>query len=622
MLKRHRLSAALGLLLLVTGATVWPTRFALGRAAPAVDQQPAARPALVASARTTASGVVFELRGRVPAGATEAILWYDSEAGHRVRRFPVRAGAILRLAATADLRSEGLVVALPFAGRLDYYWALRGPGGIVARRSGAVMLTPALRALAQAPQLPLPERWAESATEHFRIRYFPGTEAERDIGEIRREAEHALVRASAVLTSTRPVSVTVYLVPRLFWQGGVAYGPGTLLISYADRNYAGVEIEDYLTHEVTHALGAGMVAAGSDVGNLIGEGVAVYATGGHYGPEPIDDWAAVLARSDRYVPLCRLRATWQTQQHEIAYLEGASFVGYLIRTYGLDTFRAFYAHDPGVPDGAIKNVDQFCATEATRPVAAIGKSYGEIEAAWREQLTRRTPTAEQEAGLWGQIRFFDLVRTYEERRDPPARILPPPPDRWRDDLRRAFTSPATMETNALAESLFVAADRALDAGRAQQARGLMDEVQIATATGVFTGTTGRAYTTIAASLDRYARAVRLGNPVAAAAATAPGGPAFEGRLWADFRWEIDGIDVAGDRATVRVDQRAQPVDGAAARTALVITLIRRPVGWRIERIAPDPDRQPAPVPKAVPRLDVASTGTPGGAASRRAQGGL
>lgn len=330
-------------------------------------------------------------------------------------------------------------------------------------------------------------RWSEATTPHFRLRYYPGSPAERDIEQLEQQAEAALRRAQAVLPATEPISITAYLVPRLFWQGGAAFDDGSILITYADRNYAGVDASLYFTHEVTHALANRFVARGGDVGGLIGEGLAVYAAGGHYGPEPIDDWAAGLQRSPRYVPLCRLRATWPGPQREIAYLEAASFVGYLIRTYGPDRFRDFYTRDPGLPHDAPQNVDAFCAAEAKRPVAGIGKTYAELEAGWRRELEQRQPAPEQLARFSAQIRFFDLLRRYQERRDPAARILPPPPARWDDKLRRAFAGPATDKANVVAETLFIAADAVLDRGDAARANAIMDQLQTGIETNAWQG---------------------------------------------------------------------------------------------------------------------------------------
>ena len=558
--------------------------------------------AVSVSARTSSTGVVFELGGPAPSGVSKATLWYDTAVGRRGRHFRVEPGKSLDRSVGVSLVAEGLEVSMPFGGRLDYWWALQGNNGLVERRSGSILLPPALRALARPPSSPVDQnfKWAEATSPHFRLRFYPGSAAERDIEAIKIEAEQALVRASAIISPTEPVSITTYLVPRVFWQGGVAYNGSTLMMSYGDRNYAGVDLPLYLLHESIHALAHGLVAEDGDVGGLIGEGTAVYATGGHYRDAPIDSWTAALRASDRFVPLCRLRATFFEQQHEIAYLEGASFVGYLIRTYGLPAFRTFYAEEPAIPDAARSDVETWCAGEATRMVAGIPRTYAELEQEWLRYLDTVDPTAAESAGFWGQIRFFDLMRTYQEQRDPSARILPSPPARWRNDVLRAFATPALTETNTIYESMFVGADRALDAGDPETANVLMDELDIAVDSGVFTGTLGRDYAAIASVLRRNARAVRLGDPAALRMTTMPHIMMPVDQLWTEYRLALNSLEVDGTRAIARVERVSRGLGGHIRREGLVVTLERRPISWRIASFRADSERPPmdstAPMP--------------------------
>ena len=129
-------------------------------------------------------------------------------------------------------------------------------------------------------------------------------------------------------------------MPRIFWQGGAAYGDKVQLMSYLDRNYTGVETWSYFTHEGTHALAQDLLQPKEEGGGPDGvlvEGLAVWASDGHYRQEPIDAWAAAIAASDQYLPLSELRAgPFYDFQHEISYLEGASFVKFLVERYGLD----------------------------------------------------------------------------------------------------------------------------------------------------------------------------------------------------------------------------------------------------------------------------------------------
>src|SRR5262249_22901950 len=151
---------------------------------------------------------------------------------------------------------EGFTLTEKLDGGLDYWWAVRDLRGQLLRRAGTVALPPALATLAQTAPITAPQTiaWIERATPHFRLLAPPGTAAARDIEKLSGVAEASYTQAAAVISATRPVSVTIYLTPRVFWQGGVAYGhDGPLVIAYLDRNYAGVPVWSYFAHEVTHA---------------------------------------------------------------------------------------------------------------------------------------------------------------------------------------------------------------------------------------------------------------------------------------------------------------------------------------------------------------------------------
>lgn len=614
----RRLSVVLaGLLVLLVAGSLLPrlprvadTPVAHGKSEPLAQRgttQAQAAP-LSIGARATETGVVFELNGVAPSTATEAILWYDTEQGHQAQRFAVQPNETLQHSVAVSFKQEGLVVPMPFSGRLDYWWALRdGKGSVIWREADALFLPLRLRALAGAPEptLPRPFAWSEASSEHYLFRFYPGSAAARDIEQIKRSAEQALVHDSAIIPATEAISITVYLVPRIFWQGGVAYDGSTLMISYTDRNYAGVGAELYLQHETVHALAHGLVKEGGDIGGLIGEGLATYVPGGHYGPEPIDAWTAALRRNGRFVPLCRLRVTFFEQQHEIAYLEGASFVGYLIRTFGLPAFRTFYADEPAIPEDAAQDVDGFCAREATRTTAGTGKTYAELEAGWMSFLDEQDPSTTEQAGIEGQLRFFDLMRHYQEVRDPDARILPQSPRRWDATLQRAFATPALTETNALYETLFIATDRALDGGDPATANALMDELDIAISTGVFTGTTGRQVAEIGSLLRRTARDYRLGarnDPSPARRGALDSSP-----LWTDYRLVLNSVELEPKGAHVRVERLTRALGGPERREGLIMTLAHGVFDWRITSVTLDPQRPaitPAPVRREPLRIAV------------------
>src|SRR5207249_4834049 len=107
------------------------------------------------------------------------------------------------------------------------------------------------------------------------------------------------------------VRIRIYFVNRIFWQGGASYSHNELLISYpeADRDYTSTSLVQVLRHETTHALVEQMLGSDVHKGGLLGEGVAVWAAGGHYQTESVAPLAATLVaeNSELYIPLTRLR---------------------------------------------------------------------------------------------------------------------------------------------------------------------------------------------------------------------------------------------------------------------------------------------------------------------------
>ncbi|MBA3531846.1 MAG: hypothetical protein H0T73_08005, partial [Ardenticatenales bacterium] len=72
--------------------------------------------------------------------------------------------------------------------------------------------------------------WISQELPHFRFFFLPGSAAERDWPLIAQEAEQSLQRVLKRLNMSYEEQLDVYLVERVFWQGGAAYGGGEVLI--------------------------------------------------------------------------------------------------------------------------------------------------------------------------------------------------------------------------------------------------------------------------------------------------------------------------------------------------------------------------------------------------------
>ena len=275
-------------------------------------------------------------------------------------------------------------------------------------------------------------QWQEARDGNLSLFYLPGTPAARDIEALRTTAGISLARDSAVLGASLNQPLAIYLLPRIFWQGGATFGDRIIMVSYADRAYTGVGPQDYLTHEIAHALTQSWGNL-TNAGGMLSEGIAVYATGGHYQPDRLDRSAATLVQGPLFIPPAILRRDFSNLQHEVAYTESGSFVKYLVDQFGLDNLRAL-----------IRRPNDWHAL--------YGADIDVLSQRWLDQL-HALPVDELEAQRWRlKVRFFDVLRQYEQRIDPDARRLPSVPvARWDAGLRRALRGPAEAEENQVLE---------------------------------------------------------------------------------------------------------------------------------------------------------------------------
>ncbi len=305
--------------------------------------------------------------------------------------------------------------------------------------------------------------WLTASTAHYTFYYLPNTPAQRDLSKLEGWAEQGLKVVSAKSEITPSVQMKVYLVPRIFWQSGAAYGE-EILLSYPDRNYTSVEVPIAIQHETTHALAA-LIVHGNNVGGLLGEGFSVWATGGHYHHEDLLALASTLTAENQklYIPLTALRNDFYGAQHEIAYLEGGAYDQWLIDKYGLSKFKQ-YLNQPDNP----------------QPI--MGKSNAQLESDWLAALKATPHTASDVSYVQLQVRYYDVMREYETNKDPDARYLPQPqPSDWTTSILSHFLAPASSPTDIALEDKLIAAGNAIVARDMNTASALLDQVATAAA---------------------------------------------------------------------------------------------------------------------------------------------
>jgi hypothetical protein len=309
-------------------------------------------------------------------------------------------------------------------------------------------------------------RWVTQASDCCVFYYVSDTAAERDIKALMNLADEAIAGVGERLgEEVDGEKLDVYLIDRVLGHGG--YAGDVIALSYLDRFYPGGDWVQVLRHEAVHVLDRRFAQVRPI---LLGEGLAVYVTGGHFRPEPLVERAAALLALDRYIPLAELADNFYPSQHEVGYLEAGAFVAYLVDRFGWETFKAFYGGIEEHQGGPAAMID-----------AALQEHFGltlsQAEADWLATLRALPPSATQVADLRATIEFYETVRRYQRAWDPAAYYLqawfPSPAEAKRRGITADLVRHPQDQVNVALETMFVAADQALDRGDYEQAEALL-----------------------------------------------------------------------------------------------------------------------------------------------------
>ena len=321
------------------------------------------------------------------------------------------------------------------------------------------------------PLLDAQAEWISHETDQAHIHVIAGTAAERDLGLLIPMVDHAITQASTQLQEAPRRKFDVYFIDRVIGQGG--YAGNAMVVSYLDRNYSGGEIYEVLVHETIHLLDRQFVGDGRL--NFLAEGVAVWATGGHYKPEDLQGRAKALLENDLYIPLSILIDDFYPVQHEIGYLQAGAFVEFLIDQYGWDTIRNFYTAVD------IRNVASRSAEVDALLQQYTGQSLEQLELAWLTSLQAYPSDIAIEQDMLASVRFYNVMRQYQLLHDPTAHFLHawlPRPNQLRE---QGFTAELNRhpkaEINLVLETMLSEADIALRAGDYQQTNVLLNSVE-------------------------------------------------------------------------------------------------------------------------------------------------
>ncbi|MCA9973640.1 MAG: hypothetical protein KC425_25680 [Anaerolineales bacterium] len=320
--------------------------------------------------------------------------------------------------------------------------------------------------------LPAPEQnatWVTAESACCLIHAVSGTAAYRDLPELLLTAEAAVQRASDMLLVSPRQKLEIYFIDRVIGQGG--YAATAMVISYLDRQYASQGLLEVLTHETVHVLDRQFAPQRIP---FMAEGLAVWATGGHYKPEDLDQRMAALLELGEYVPLARLIDDFYPVQHEIGYLEAAGFVNLLVGRAGWEQFKLFYtdvtADDaPTLSESIDLNLQLY-----------YGLTLAQLEAEWLAQLQARPADKAAVLDLQTTLRYFNVMRDYQLAYDPTAYFLtawlPYPDDVLAQGNPADLTRHPQAELNITVETMFQSADTALRAADYNRANVLLDSI--------------------------------------------------------------------------------------------------------------------------------------------------
>jgi hypothetical protein len=311
--------------------------------------------------------------------------------------------------------------------------------------------------------------WVTAENDCCRIHVVSGTAAYRDLPELTVMVETAVQEAGRQLNVEPAEKLDIFFIDRILGQGG--YAGSSMVLSYLDRQYAGGGLYETLVHESVHLLDKQIAPQRI---TILAEGTAVWAAGGHYKSEDLDQRASALITLNEYIPLAVLADDFYPVQHEIGYLEAGSFVKYLIDTYGWSVYRDFYSNV------TLENVNSPSAALERGFQTYYGKSLSIMESEWLAHLAKIEASDLALSDLATTIRFYNVMRQYQTIYDPTAHFLnawlPYPYDVIEKGNPADLTGHPRDEVNITLETMLLAADDAMRGGDYNRANIILESI--------------------------------------------------------------------------------------------------------------------------------------------------
>lgn len=390
------------------------------------------------------------------------------------------------------------------------------------------------------PEIELSARWISEEIDCCRVHVVSETTAFRDLDQLLERVDAAFREGASRLSEPLKGRYNVYLVDRVFGQGG--YAQESMVVSYLDRDYIAGGLDELLVHEAVHLIDRRF--APNPI-TFLSEGLAVWVAGGHYWEQDLNQRMNSLVEIGRYRPLDHVIDDFFGTQHEVGYLEGAGFIDYLVSIYGWDLVKTFYS------ETTARDGDTLSEAVDMNLRRVFGRSIEQIESDWMAYLRSLASDKAATEDLRTTLRYYDVIRRYQAIFDPSAYYLttwlPDPEIAQRLGTTADFSRSPGSPVNVALEAILVSAGSSLRQGDFDRANALLDSVvRVLDNNGAFLDPLALSYLNIVISAS-------------------------------DMGYEAQQIDMIGNRATVL---GSQPHDPALVQIDLALGQGR---GWTLAR---------------------------------------
>jgi hypothetical protein len=264
------------------------------------------------------------------------------------------------------------------------------------------------------PEIETDAVWAVTESDCCLIHYITNTAAERDLPSLEAMADLQAEHASQMFGYKTDTPASVVFIPRLIGHGGFA--SQEVSISYLDRNYATTSPQIILHHELVHLYDN--IVGDEFRPTIFVEGLAVFASGGHFKPEPLLLRAKALLDLGWYIPLASLTEDFYQAQHEISYIQAGALVEFMVDQWGWQAFQDFYRD---IPQPAQGEDNLHVINMALQQHFSL--SFVELENRFLLQLREYPPNLALQDDVRLTIEYLDTIRRYQQLYDPSAYFL-------------------------------------------------------------------------------------------------------------------------------------------------------------------------------------------------------